>query len=309
MPDQRIARADGVVEERERLVLLQRQEPQAELRHLGGQWVLVHAVQARARPRFAGRRSSARRRPSGMSISPGLPVETSPNGVMPGASGCCFVGVFPCLDQPLGQIPARLDQESPRAAGHVADFQFEQFGRRAQLPLFLGLSFGRPDEDQWLQGVADNRLGEAGRRVVGARGSAVGSLGDVDAALADDERLAEAVVPHDAGKRAHPLEKRCVVAARGPQAAGILGVLFGVVRQFQRIAQGVFALARLLVEKLDQVVLALGPKPLQFGQWDFRVFALGSHQAQHRLGRPLGGVVQEALVDVADLLDVERNGS
>ena len=48
------------------------------------------------------------------------------------------------------------------------------------------------------------------------------------------------------------------------------------------------------------------PELLQFGDGDLGLFVLGAGQAEHRLGRPLGGVIQQALVDMADLLDVER---
>ena len=64
--------------------------------------------------------------------------------------------------------------------------------------------------------------------------------------------------------------------------------------------------ARLLLEELEQVRLPLGLEPLQFREGDLGLVSLGGGQAEHRLGRPLGGVVEQALVDVADLLDVER---
>ena len=59
------------------------------------------------------------------------------------------------------------------------------------------------------------------------------------------------------------------------------------------------------MQELEQVGLALGLEPLQFREGDFGLVPLGGGQAEHRLGRPLGGVVEQALVDVADLLDVE----
>ena len=44
--DQRIAAAQGVVEERERMVLGQRRQPERQLGQVHGHRVLVHAVQA-----------------------------------------------------------------------------------------------------------------------------------------------------------------------------------------------------------------------------------------------------------------------
>ena len=53
-PHQRVAAPDGVVQERERLVLRQRQQPERQLGHLDGQRVLVHTVQAPLGHKAAG---------------------------------------------------------------------------------------------------------------------------------------------------------------------------------------------------------------------------------------------------------------
>ena len=53
-PHQRVAAPDGMVQERERLVLRQRQQPERQLRHLDRQRVLVHAVDAPLSHQTAG---------------------------------------------------------------------------------------------------------------------------------------------------------------------------------------------------------------------------------------------------------------
>ena len=51
---QRVAGAQGVVEEGKGPVLLERDEPERELRHLYGQGVLVHAVEAAVGDELSG---------------------------------------------------------------------------------------------------------------------------------------------------------------------------------------------------------------------------------------------------------------
>ena len=63
--------------------------------------------------------------------------------------------------------------------------------------------------------------------------------------------------------------------------------------------------ARLVLQELEQFLLALGGELLQFGQRDFRLLVSCALQPEHRLRGSLGGVVEQALVDVADLLDAE----
>ena len=47
-------------------------------------------------------------------------------------------------------------------------------------------------------------------------------------------------------------------------------------------------------------------KRLQLGQGDLRLLVAGADNAKHRLSRPHGGMVEQTLIDVADLLNVER---
>ena len=88
----------------------------------------------------------------------------------------------PGFQQPFRQVPARLDQERPGAAGHVADLEVEQFLGRAQLPLLLRLPLGGADVDQRLQRVLHDRFGQALGRVVRAAEAPVGPRRDEDAA-------------------------------------------------------------------------------------------------------------------------------
>ena len=299
--DQRIAAADGVVEELERLVLGQRQQPQRQLGHLDGQRVLVHAVQAALGDQAAGidlpildvLRGSSR------SARPALPL---PFGGDAGSSRLGLLLVLPRFEQPLRQIPARLHQERPGAARHVADLEVEQFLGRAQLPLFLRLPLGGADVHERFQRVLDDGLGQAAGRVVRAAGAPVGPRRDEDAPLADDHGPVEGVVPQQPGEGLHPLEQSVVVAADGPQLVGLLAVE----RRGEGLLERLLLPAGFVVQEGEQVGFALGLQPFQFGEGDLGLLAFGPGQPQHRLRGTLGGVVEQTFVDVADLFDVER---
>ena len=62
---------------------------------------------------------------------------------------------------------------------------------------------------------------------------------------------------------------------------------------------------RLLAHHLDKLILTLLQEGFQLRQRDFLVPILRPPQAQYRLRSPLGGVIEQALVDMTDLLDVE----
>ena len=150
----------------------------------------------------------------------------------------CFLGVLPRLDEPLGEVAAGLHEERARTHRHVADFEREDFLRRFELPFLLRLALGRADIDERLQRVLDDGFGEDWRRVVRAGAAAVGARGDVDAALGNDDELAEAVLAEQAGEGLDAL------ASRGswPQAMRSLcssTQLRGFVRA--RLLQGRFA--------------------------------------------------------------------
>ena len=61
----------------------------------------------------------------------------------------------------------------------------------------------------------------------------------------------------------------------------------------------------LVFQELDQFVFTLAGNCVERCQFDLDIAAAGRAQAQHRRGCAFGGVVEQALVHVADLLDVE----
>jgi hypothetical protein len=64
--------------------------------------------------------------------------------------------------------------------------------------------------------------------------------------------------------------------------------------------------ARLLFERVDQGVLSPLVQLLQCGERDLGFFVLAACEAEDGLGGAYCGVVEEALVDVPDLLYVQR---
>ena len=154
--------------------------------------------------------------------------------------------------------------------------------------------------DDGVQRVVDDLLGELARRVVRARRAAVERLGDVQRAGEEDERVAAQVVAQQRVVRRHAREQRVVGAARRAQPrAALVGQLGG-----EQLADRARGAAGLLGEPLDERVLA-GVRPAL----DLAERELGLVLAAERergVGDADRGVVEQALVDVADLLDVER---
>ena len=236
-PQQRIAATDRMVEEGERLVLRQRQEPQGQLSHLDCQRVLVHAVQAALGDDTAGERlalvrvernqllvqaafgGQAVRRDADQHRLALVLVE---HLVLLAVLGLAFAFV-PGFHESVGKIAAGLDEERRRAAGHIPNLEIEEFLGGAELPFLFRLALGGAVVDQRLQGVADDGFGQAGGRVVGAGRTPVGSLGDVDASLANHDRLAEGIGADQVRKGERLLEERVVVATSGSQSAGVVG--------------------------------------------------------------------------------------
>jgi len=183
----------------------------------------------------------------------------------------CGKTIFPRFEQPFRQIPARLHQERLGATRHVADLEVEQFLGRAQLPLFPRLPLGGADVDERFQRVRDDRLGQAAGRVVCAAGAPVGPRRDEDASLADDHGPVERVVPQQPREGPHPLEQGVVVAAHRPKLLAVLPVE----RRGEGFLERLLLPAGLVIKVGEQVGFALGLQPLQFGQRDFVLYALG----------------------------------
>ena len=107
--DQRVAVAQRVIEERERMLPRQRRQPQRQLRQVHGEDVLVHAVQA----------------PLGHQ-----PPRIGQHILVVGHLRRLLVRL-PRLHQALGQQAAGLDQERAGSHRRVADLEIEDLlGRR-----------------------------------------------------------------------------------------------------------------------------------------------------------------------------------
>ena len=117
--------------------------------------------------------------------------------------------------------------------------------------------------------------------------------------------MAEVVVTDQARKRFNPLPELVVVPARGLELADLFGIKSST---SSRLFKGLLCLARFILQEGQQLLLRLGGiavQFLQFGQGDLGFLILGSHKAQHGFCGPLGRMVEQALVDVADLFDVQ----
>ena len=75
---------------------------------------------------------------------------------------------------------------------------------------------------------------------------------------------------------------------------------------FEFAAQGRDGTSGFFLEVLDQLVLALRQEGFQRGERDFRFLAAGAADAEHHFVGTEGGVVEQALVNVADLFHAQR---
>ena len=162
--DERVAVAEGVVEEGQGVVLGQGREPQGELRQVDGDLVAVDAVEAVAGDEPAG-------------VDP---------LVLVGRDGRHGVVGVPGIDQDIAELAAGFDEEGAGAHGRVADLEVEDPFRAGYGPV------GLPAQavQNRFERVADDRFGQLPRRVVGA------GLPPLFAGLQDQIAL-----PHEIGGR------------------------------------------------------------------------------------------------------------
>src|SRR5581483_7306417 len=208
---------------------------------------------------------------------------------------------LPGFDEPGGEVAAGRDEEGSRAHGDVAHLQLEELRGPLQLPLLPWRALGGAAVDDGLERVLDDRLGQARRRVVRPSRAPEGALGDVDAALAEDQRVAEDVVADKAGEGKHALDELRVVPADGAETRKAIGVELGV----KCLAKRRDAPTGLVLEEREQRLLALGALGLELGQRDLGLLALRAHEPERRRVGAERRVLEEAFVDVADLLDPE----
>jgi len=140
-------------------VLLEGDEPEGELRHLDGEGVDVHAVEAVVGDEL--------HRPEvtlfgieGEEVLRGVTTADAPVRGDADGSTARPLDLLPGLDQAIGEVAAGLDQESAGAHGGVADGEAEDRGGRAQSPLGPGRALGGTDVDEGVEGVLDDGLGE-----------------------------------------------------------------------------------------------------------------------------------------------------
>ena len=133
-----------------------------------------------------------------------------------------------------------------------------------------------------------------------AAGTAVGPRRDVDAPRQDDDRVIERVEPHQPGERLDPLPELLVALAGGAEPA-------------ERQVVGLDARSRFTVATDDRPVSSFtnassssspfAARASSFGQGHLGLVVPWSVQPQHGLGRLDRRVVEQTLVDVADLED------
>lgn len=161
--------------------------------------------------------------------------------------------------------------------------------------------------DQRVEGVLGDLFGEAAGRVGGTRVSLGGGLGDVDVAWEEDERDAACIGAQQRGVRLDTFAQELVVPDRDVQcvrdfAVGVDAVVEDLV---DRSGLGRHVDARQLLAEFGATLL--GPL-LQARQRDLGLFTALAGEAEH--GPLMGlnddsGVIEQGLVDVADLLDSE----
>ena len=110
-PHQAVARFQRVIEEGELVVARERREPQRQLGEIGGERVLVDAVEA-----------ALRDEPAGVQVLVLVRRDRRPRLGPP----------RPSLHQPLAERAAGLDQEGARAHGRVADLEVQHVPRASR---------------------------------------------------------------------------------------------------------------------------------------------------------------------------------
>ena len=174
---------------------------------------------------------------------------------------------------------------------------------RLELPLLGVALLGRAGAvDDGVERVLDDLLGELARRVVGARRAAVERLGDVQRAGEEDERVAAQVVAQQRVVRRDALEQRVVVAARGAQprarARRSSSAASSLADRAPRSGRSPWRAARRACRR--------PPPPSPRSRPSASSGSCLPPSAERGVGDADRGVVEQALVDVADLLDVER---
>ena len=279
--DEGVAAAEGVVEEGERLVLGEGDQPEGQLAEFDGGLVTVDSAQA-------ARRDAA---PSLQGCV--IPVEV---GTESGQDDVGVAVAFPRLDDAVGEVPAGRDEERAGAHSRVEHLEFEQFARRTGLPVVglgaVGWARGVAERGE---GVLDDLLGQLARGVVGAGGAPVADLGDDQRPSREHGGQAAQVTAEQAAQRPDPLRQVRIVVAGCVERRQILGRIAHCLAQCPRA--GIADLG----QPLEEVAIFGGLLDLSQGEFRFEL----ADEAEVRLVYPQAGELQQTLVHVPDLLDVQ----
>ena len=214
--EERVADLDGVVEEREGPLPGHGGEPERELGHLGGDGVLVDAVEAVVDDLAAGEDDLLL---GGRGGEVGEAV-----GERPFAGAVLDDG----FDEAVGEVAAGGGEDRAGADGGVADAEVEDLGRGAQLPLLgVGLVLRAGLVDERLERVLDDLFGERLGGVLRAHVAAGRGLGDVLRAGQQHDRQAAQVGADESPERQDPRDGVVVVPAGDAQPGEVdaLGLL------------------------------------------------------------------------------------
>ena len=161
----------------------------------------------------------------------------------------------------------------------------------------------RADVGDGRERLGDDGLGERLRRVVGAGLTPVGASGDDEGSGGIHQRIAPRIGAHQMAEGFDAVAQ-CRVAVAGRQQTLGERIVHGT-RQIVAHTAGRTACS--LFEQLGQARGTIQPRRLEFGQRDpRRLRAPGGVEFQRDLGGALDGAFQQALIDVADLLHVQR---
>ena len=192
-----------------------------------------------------------------------------------------------------------------------------------QAPLLPRQAFGRAVVDVGLQRGRHQHLGEGAGSVVGARIPALAARCHIQAPGGHDDRQTETVLPQQACKGAYTLQQGGIAIAghvqpHFPAGSLILGVAPGGQGRLspatspaagplavQLFFQGRLRGAGKIAQAGQQMRLALCQPGFRLVQRQEKLGAALARQAQQHAFGPGRGAVQQAFVDMADLLHIQ----
>lgn len=242
-------------------------------------------------------------------------VDREPSGaIIKGGLGVLYphprdVGLFflsPRLNQTITQVARGLDQECSRPHRRVADGRLQQSLWTEETPFILEQSLGGAVVDHRLQRMLNDRFGQDTRCVMRSCCPAIVPRGDVETSDADDPRFASPVAADQSTEPEDPLRK--VLIGDDPPDIAVDVKLSAALKRLLDRAQGARSLD--LLEAFRKCIDTVVEPQLEIAQRNFRLYldALlhGSRETENDLVGASAGVLQQLLVDVSNLLDIER---